>query len=242
MPKVTMLILAAARADDGLLVAGMTTEPDPVTGLRWVRLLREHGRVRMEDLIIPAGQSIHPFDVVELDLLRPRPIAPRTEDWIADFEQERPRIVRHLEGERRSRFLRKHCDNAPRQVLVAQQRSLSLIKPDSMAGSFRQKPDSAHLEARLAFELGGHTYRGSFTKGGFAVADPVWLAWGRSWLPDGGEWVEFDEAILSAWLGIVEIYLVVSLSRRHKRRFEPIIVGVHTVPDHLGPLASETWS
>jgi hypothetical protein len=240
MPKVTMLILAAARADDGFLVAGMITEPDPVTGLRWVRLLRERGPVQEKDLVKPDGPSLRPFDVVELDLLRPRPIPPRTEDWIADFEQERPRVVRHLGGERRSRFLHKYCDTAPRQVLVTQQRSLCLVKPDSVAGSFRQKPDSAYLDARLAFELGDHTYRGSFTKGGFAVADPVWLAWGRSWLPEGGEWVEFDEAILAARHGIVEIYLVVSLSRHHQRRFEPVIVGVHTVPDYQVPTASET--
>ena len=240
MTTVTTLILATARSDDGLLVAGMTTEPDPVTGLRWVRLVREHGRVRMEDLLTPDGQSVHPFDVVEFNLLRARPIPPRDEDWIADIERERPRIVRRLQGERRTRFLRKHCDTAPHQVLLAQQRSLCLIKPDSVTGSFRQKPDSAYLDARLAFKLGGRTYGGSFTKGGFAIVDPVWLAWGRRWLPEEGGWVEFDEAMLAAWHGILEIYLVVSLSRHDQRRFEPVIAGVHTVPDYQVPFAVES--
>ena len=232
MPTVTTLILATAKTDDGLFVAGMTTEPDLVTGLRWVRLAREQGRVRLEDLITPDDQILRPFDIVELTLLQPRPTPPRTEDWITDFKRERPRILRHLEGERRSHFLRKYCDTAPRQVLVSQQRSLCLIKPDSVTGSFRQDPGSAHLDARLAFRLESRTYRGSFPKGGFATTDLQWLAWGRSWLPGGSGWAEFDEGILKARHGIQEIYLVVGLSRCRQRQFEPVIVGMHTVPDY----------
>ena len=232
MPTVTMLILATARADDGLLVAGMTTEPDPVTGLRWVRLVRKDSRVGSKDLVTPEGRSLRPFDVVELSLLQPRPIPPRTEDWITDFERLPPRVIRHLEGERRSRFLREHHDAAPRQVLVGQQRSLCLIRAHPVMGSFRQDADSAHLRARLSFQAGPRTYQGSLPQGGFAVTDPGWLALGRSWLPEGGGWVEFDSGILQARHGIEEIYLVVALSRCEQRRFEPIVAGVHTVPDY----------
>ena len=235
-----MLILAAARADDGLVVAGMTTEPDPVTGLRWVRLAREHGLVQMEDLITPDGQTVRPFDVVELNLIRARPIPPRTEDWITDFDQQRPRIIRRLQGERRMRFLRKHCDTAPRQVLEGQQRSLCLIRARSVTGSFRQEPGSARLNARLTFKVGGRRYRGSFPRGGLATLDPRWLALGSSWLPEGGGWTEFDTGILKARYSIEEIYLVGGLSRRHQRRFEPLIVGVHTVPDYQVTSAAET--
>ena len=218
----------------------MTTEPDQVTGLRWVRLVKEQGRMETKDLDAPDAQVLRPFDVVEFNLLRPRPNPPRIEDWIADFDRVPPQVVRHLEGERRSRFLRKYSDTAPRQVLVAQQRSLCLIKPDSITGSFRQKPDSAHLEARLAFKLEGRAYRGSFTKGGFATTDPVWLALGSRWLPDGGGWADFDEGILQARYGIEEVYLVIGLSRSLQRRFEPVIVGVHTVPEYQVPIAHET--
>ena len=232
MPTVATLILAAARADDGLFVAGMTTETDPVTGLCWVRLVRDHGPVRIQDLTTQDDRILRPFDVVEFNLLQPRPVPPRTEDWITEFGRKGPRIVRHLEGERRSRFLHRYCDTAPRHVLEKQQRSLCLIKPKSVTGSFRQQPNSAHLEARLAFKLQGRIYRGSVPKGGFAITDPQWLAWGRTWLPEGGGWIEFDEGILAARHGIEEIYLVIGLSRFHQRRFEPVIVGVHTVPDY----------
>ncbi len=240
MPIMTALILAVAKLSAGMCVAGMTTEPDLVTGLCWVRPVREHGRVRIDDLTTPDDQVIRPFDVVELNLLQSRPSPPHTEDWIADFEHDRPRILRRLEGKRRSRFLLKYCDTAPRQVLEGQQRSLCLIKPSSVTGSFRQDPGSAHLDARLAFRLGGRTYRGSFTKGGFATADRKWLALGQSWLPKHGGWTEFDAGILEARCGIEEIYLVIGLSRSHHRRFEPVIVGVHTVPDYQATISQAT--
>ena len=227
-----VLILAVAKTLDGVFVAGMTTDSDPVTGLCWVRPAREHGRVCMDDLTTCDDQVLRPFDVVEFNLLQPRPIPPRTEDWLADFERDRPHIIRRLQGERRSRFLHRYRDTAPRQVLASQQRSLCLIKPRSVIGSFRQEPGSAHLDARLALKLEGRTYRGSFTKGGFATTDLKWLGLGKSWLPEGGGWIEFDAGILEARYGIEEIYLVIGLSRSHQRRFEPVIVGVHTVPDY----------
>lgn len=239
MPAVTTLLLAVAKTGGDLLVAGMTTEPDSTTGLRWIRLAREHGPVRLDDITTTEDRVPRPFDVVEFNLLQPRPVPPRTEDWIADFDRERPRIVRHLQGERRSRFLRKYHDTSPRQVLEQQQRSLCLIKPRSVAGSFRRDPGSADLTARLTFRLDGRSYRGSVPKGGFATTDPRWLALGCSWLPDGGGWTEVDDGTLEARYGIEEIYLVIGLSRFYQRRFEPVVVGVHTVPDYQVPATSE---
>jgi hypothetical protein len=186
----------------------------------------------MRDLITDGGDTIRPFDVVEFSLLRPRPLALHFEDRIADFECDRPRIVRRLQGEHRTRFLRKYCDKKPRQILEGQQRSLCLIKAGSVKGSFRQYPDSASLDARLSFKVEGRVYRGSFTKGGLAVTDPQWLALAEKWLPEGGGWAEFDEGMLEARLGIKEIFLVVGLGRTDQRRFEPVIAGVHTIPEY----------
>jgi hypothetical protein len=229
---VAVLILAVARTSEGLCVAGMTTDPHPVSGLRWVRPVPERGLLQMKDLTRAGIESIRPFDVVELHLLRPRPRPPHVEDCIADFECDRPRIVRHLQAERRSRFLRKYCDSTPRQVLEGQQRSLCLIRATSVTGSFRQAPNSAHLDARLVFKVESRTYRGSYTKGGLAVTDPLWLALAERWLPESGGWAEFDEGMLEARLGIKEIFLVIGLSRSNRRRFEPVILGVHTVPEY----------
>jgi hypothetical protein len=236
---VAVLILAVARTSDGLCVAGMTTDPHPLSGLRWVRPIPERGALRREDLTADGGKAIRPFDVVEFNLLRPRPLPPHIEDWIADFERDRPRIVRRLQAERRSRFLRQYCDRAPRQILEGQQRSLCLIKASCVAGSFRQHPGSASLDARLSFTVEGRAYRGSYTKGGVAVTDLQWLALAESWLPEGGGWVEFDEGMLEARLGIKEIFLVIGLNRSRRRRFEPIILGVHTVPECKFPVIGE---
>jgi hypothetical protein len=236
----TVLILSVASTSDGLCLAVMTTEPHPASGLRWVRPIPERGSLRIEDLTTSGGETIRPFDVIELNLLKPRPRPPHTEDWIADFERDRPRIVRRLEGERRSGFLHKYCDAAPRQVLESQQRALCLIEASSVTGSFRQDPGSAHLDARLSFRLGGRAYRGSFTKGGLAVTDLEWLALAARWLPEGGGWAEFDEGLLEARLGIEEVFLVIGLSRSSLHRFESVILGVHTVPEYEVSVTGET--
>lgn len=240
MSTSTVLILSVARTSDGLCLAGMATDPHPASGLRWVRPIPERGSLRMEDLTAAGGETIRPFDVVELNLLKPRPRPPHTEDWIAHFERERPRIVRRLEGERRSGFLQTYCDTAPRQVLEGQQRSLCLIEASSVTGSFRQDPSSAQLDARLSFRLGGRVYRGSYTKGGLAVTDLEWLALGAWWLPEGSGWAELDEGLLEARLGIEQLFLVVGLSRSSLHRFEPVILGVHTVPEYEVPVSGET--
>ena len=101
MAAETLLLLAVTRMLGGICVAGMTTEPDPVTRLRWVRPVREHGHVLPGDVTCAGGRLFQPFDVVELSLVRPRPILPHAEDWIAEFARPRPRLLRRLEGERR---------------------------------------------------------------------------------------------------------------------------------------------
>jgi hypothetical protein len=62
---------------------------------------------------------------------------------------------------------------------------------------------------------------------------------GSRWLPESGGWIEFDARVLETRLGIEEIYLVVSLSYTEQRRFEPVIIGVHSVPEYQTPVATE---
>jgi hypothetical protein len=232
MPVKEVLVLAVTKMLGGVCTAGMTAEPDPVTGLRWVRPVREHDHVLLGDLTTPDGTVLRPFDVVELDLLSPRPTAPHVEDWVTDFVHHRPRVVRRLEGERRIDFLRKHLDTDPHQVLEGQQRSLCLIKPDWIEGRFRLDAYTGQFEARLAFGLGCESYRGSVAKGGISVSDLRWRALGRAWLAEGRGWTEFDAGDLEARLGIGELYLAVGLTRSYQGRCWPLIIGVHTQPDY----------
>jgi hypothetical protein len=232
MPVKETLMLAVTRMLGGVCIAGVTTEPDPVSGLRWVRPIREGGHVLPGDIITTRGVMLRPFDVVELNLLQPRPIPPHSEDWITDFVQRRPRIVRRLEGERRAKFLQKYLDTDPHQVLDCHERSLCLLKPDWIKGCFRLDAYSGKFDARLGFGLGGKRYTGSYAKGGLSVTDLKWRALGRTWLPEDGGWTEFDAGDLEARLGIDEIYLAVGLTRSFRGECWRIVIGVHTLPDY----------
>jgi hypothetical protein len=232
MPIHEILMLAVNRMLGGVCVAGMTTEHDPVTGLRWVRPTREHGHVLLGDITTAEGALLRPFDVVEFNLLRAHPVPPHSEDWIADFVRHRPRVVRCLEGERRLSFLRNYVDTDPGQVLDRQERSLCLVKPDWIRGCFRLDAYSGKFEARLGFALGPRTYRGSHAKGGFPVADLRWRALGRAWLPEEGGWTEFDGGDLEARYGIQELFLAVGLMPSYRGDHWPTIIGVHTVPNY----------
>ncbi len=225
-------MLAVTRMRGGVCVAGMTTEPDPITGLRWVRPVRDFGHVLLGDITTVQGAVLSPFDVVAFCLLRPQPDPPHTEDWVVDFVRNRPRVVRRLEGERRTQFLRQYLDTAPRQILDSQQRSLCLIKPDSIKGCFRLDAYSGKYQARMAFKVGGRTYRVSHAKGGLPVTDLKWRALGRAWLPEEGGWTDFDARDLEARYGIQEVYLAVGLTRSFEGKCWPIVIGVHTVPDY----------
>jgi hypothetical protein len=232
MPLRETLMLAVTKMHGGVCVAGMTTDPDPITGLRWVRPTREFGHVLLGDITTRDGRVLSPFDVVELQLKHPAPEPPHTEDWVTEFVRRRPRILRRLEGTRRADFLRRYLDTAPHEVLDNQQRSLCLIKPEWIKGSFRLDAYSGKFDARMAFGLNGRTYQGSYARGGVSVTDLRWRALGRAWLPADGGWTEFEAGDLQARYGIEEVYLAVGLTRSYEGAYWVIVVGVHTVPDY----------
>jgi len=227
-----VLLLAVTKMLAGVCVAGMTAEADPVSGLRWVRPVREYGNILLSDITTAGGRVLQPFDVVAIDLLRPRPDPPHAEDWIADLVRTRPCVNRQMAGERRAKFLQRTCDCDPCQVLDRQERSLCLFKPDWVKGCFKLDAYTGGFEARISFGLQGRRYSGSYARGGYPVTDLKWRALGRTWLPPEGGWVDFHEGDLEARLGLCEIYLAVGLTRSYKQAFWPMIIGVHTVPDY----------
>ena len=116
MPTSEVLILAMTKMLSGICTAGMTREADPVTGLRWVRPIREFGTLLPGDMTDASGRLIECCDVVEMELFAPRPDPPHTEDWLVDFVHHRPHPVRRLEGEKRQRFFARYLDRAPQDV------------------------------------------------------------------------------------------------------------------------------
>jgi hypothetical protein len=226
-----VLLLAVTRMLGGVCIAGMTADPDPVTRLRWVRPVRDYGHILLGDITTDQGKLLQPFDVAEFRLVCAHPDPPHSEDWITDFRRP-PSVVRHLEGDKRTRFLHTYQDTDPCQVLRTCERSLCLFQPEWIRGCFRLDGYSGKFDARLAFEFDGQPFIGSHARGGLAVTDLRWRALGRSWLPQDGGWVDFDLGDLEARYGIQQVYLAAGLTRSHQGGYWPIIVGVHTVPDH----------
>jgi hypothetical protein len=226
MPVEQVLILAMSRMRSGICTAGLTTERDAVTGLRWVRPVRDFDTLLPGDMTDAQGRLLQCGDVVELNLVTPRPDPPHVEDWVTDFFRCRPRLARRLEGERRAKFLAQHLDRQPEDVLVHQTRSLCLVKPDYVQAHFSLDAYSHKYEARMSWTLPGDLARTSVS-----VTDLKWHALGRAWLGNGGQ-LTLEHSALVERLRADAIYLTLGLSRHYQGQYWPLVVGVHVVPDY----------
>jgi hypothetical protein len=232
MPLREVLILAMTYMRSGICTAGFTQESDGTTCLRWVRPVKEHDTLRLKDMTDPAGRVVQCGDVVELDLKKPHPDPPHTEDWLTDFIYHRPHLLRRLEGERRARFFATHLDRAPQDVLIHQTRSLCLIRPQKVWARFSLDPSSGKYEARLGFQLGGVRHERANSPRGIPVTDLKWRALGRAWMTGAADELAFNHSELTERLQAREIYLALGLSRGFEGEYWPLVVGVHVVPDY----------
>ncbi|MCP4544564.1 MAG: hypothetical protein GY832_46235 [Chloroflexi bacterium] len=148
MPPQKVLILAMTKMLSGICTAGFTHEPDPVTGLRWVRPVRDFDTIQPGDMTDTSGRLVQCGDVIDLNLLKPRPDPPHVEDWLTDF-------VRRLEGQKRANFFAKYLDLAPGDVLVHHTRSLCLVQPEQVWANFSLDGYSGKYEARIGYLLSG---------------------------------------------------------------------------------------
>ncbi len=233
MPVQEVLLLAMTRMRSGICAAGMTREPDPVTGLRWVRPVRDFETVLPGDMADEAGRLFQCGQVVTLNLLIPRPDPPHVEDWLADFVHHRPRCVRCLEADRREAFFAEHLDRAPEEALTTQKRSLCLVEPERVRATFSLDAYSGKYEARMGFVLSGKAgHPRALSPKGAPVTDLKWRALGRDWLSAGSDCLTLDHAELLSRLNCHKLYLAVGLSRSWNGEFWPLVIGVHTVPDY----------
>jgi hypothetical protein len=233
MPTQEVLILAMSKMLSGICTAGFTNEPDPDTGLRWVRPVREFDTLLPGDMTDADGRLIQCCDVVELKLLKRHPDPPHVEDWATDLIRHRPRLLRRLEGEKRARFFAKYLDRAPEDVLVSHTRSLCLVQPEQVWASFSLDTYSGKYEARMGFLLPGDANDPRATsRRGVSVTDLKWRAVGRAWLGEKGGHLALDHETLVEQLEADAIYLAVGLSRNWQGEYWPLVVGVHVVPDY----------
>lgn len=228
MQTTDVLILAVARQPGGLTIAGMTTERDPKTGLRWVRPVPEGGSWSPDMLRYADDSLARPGDVVRLALGPAEVAAPFVENAAAapgDGPLER---VRQLAGERREAFFPAHLDPAPVEVVRERTRSLCLIRPDFAYASVSLDEETGRFETRLALRAG----KLKTNEEGIAVTDIYWRALMRTWLGEE-EYMEFDDPELQARLG--DMYVVIGLSRKGA----PLAVGIHTVPEFAATIDEE---
>jgi hypothetical protein len=227
----------------GICVAGVTSEPDPVSGLRWVRPVRDFDTVQPGDMSDEHEHLFQCGDVVMLRLLEPRPDPPHVEDWVTDFVYHRPRLLRHLKGQRRADFFGKYVDPAPHDVITHCRRSLCLIQPRNLCAHFSLDAYSAKYEARMSFELMESSQQGQPARKpwrtdarGIPVTDLKWRALGQSWLAGIGGQLALQDADICKRIEADALYLTIGLSRTWQGRCWPMVVGVHTVPDYEAPI------
>jgi hypothetical protein len=233
MPPQEVLILAMTRMLSGICTAGFTREPDPVTGLRWVRPVREFDTLLPGDMADADGRLVQCSDVVELNLLAPHPDPPHVEDWLTDFVHHRPRLLRRLEGEKRAHFFAQYLDRAPEDVLIQHTRSLCLVWPEQVWAHFSLDAYSGKYETRMGFVLPGDANHPRATsQRGVSVTDLKWRALGRAWLGEKGGRLALDHDALYGRLEADALYLALGLSRNWEGAYWPLVVGVHVVPDY----------
>ncbi len=233
MPTEPILVMALSKMKGGICTAGFATASDPVTGLRWVRPVRDYDTLLPEDMCHSPGCLARCGDVLEMHLVRPRPDPPHVEDWEVDLTKHRPRLLRRLEGEKRAHFLAAHVDSAPEQVLAEASRTLCLVRPQEVWAVFRQEGDLGRFEARIGFRMPGAAadHQRCDSDRGVAATDVRWRALGRRWLGEQGGTLKLSHEQLAERLGAGEVYLTVGLSRLYLGEYWPLVVGVHVVPD-----------
>jgi hypothetical protein len=232
MPAEEILVLAVTIMRGGLCVAGFSSQSDPLTGLRWVRPVKEHSSLQLGDLTDASDRVIQSGDVVVLNLLKACSVPPHVEDWLVDWIYQRPRVVRRLEGDRRARLLSRYTDRQPADVLVHHTRSLCLIRPDDFWASFTWDRYSDKYEARLGFRLSGISHAVANSERGVPVTDLKWRALGRGWLGETGRELLLTKAQLLERLAAQDLFLALGLSRSFQGENWLLVVGVHAVPDY----------
>ena len=221
-----LLVLAVSRVKHGVALAGMTTEPHPVTGRVWVDIVRPDGPLQRDDLLLPDGALMRPGDVLHCEGLTQQPAEPPfVERWVYGPEASM-RLARHITPERYARFMPDHLDRDPAAVLQRGERSLALVRTNEVNALFEL--DQRRFKSYMLFavaELGSYDV---------PVVDLAWRALGRRWLQED----QATEMALEAddmYARFGSLYLVIGVYRGSRL----LVRGVHAVPALDTPIELE---
>lgn len=229
--RTDVLVLGLSQIKNTISIAGMTTEADPVTRLRWVRPIKNGGAITFDDLRYDDGALVRLGDVVQMDLEPADAQPPFVEFSTAPFNE--PLIfIRELTEARRAAFFPKHVDPNPQDVLSrTSSRSICLVQPVEIEAVFSNDEETGIFEARMfpKIKVGEKTLS---TEDGIPVGDIYWKQWGKTQF-EGEEFL--DDATLREMLG--DVYLTLALNA--KKRVQ--VIGVHTIADYAAALDMSTF-
>lgn len=208
-----------------------------------IRPLFAEGDVTERWLFSNGQQIVRPFALLQLDLDRPRPDLPHSEDWLVGWGRKR---LGRFEPDEQLEFLTEIVDPAVAAIFGAEvsqdrgwfvpagagTRSLGTIRVASLdAVTYRFHPDSTRWEYRLAFtDAAGATYRLPVTDLAFrAFLDHLRT---RASLAPAAAAFRLETALQDA----ADVYLRIGLTRgwdRHRDRCYLQITAVYSFPDYL---------
>lgn len=256
MAKEDILILAITRMHTGICLAGINLKAHcwerfipyflargiaPKT-YHWVRPVKSYGTLQPNDLIDASGKTISNFDVVRMNLLSWHPNAPHIEDWVVDFDREKPVILRNVSESQRAELLDSLLDTSPHEVLQSPpSRSLCLIKPEEIKKVIVD-PGIRYgkYEVRIMFNFAGQDYLGTSKSPGLPCTDLKFRALGRNLLGKNTHTINLSGDQLKELLHFEKVYLAIGLGREYKGKNWPMVLGFHTIPDYIAYIDSSS--
>ena len=223
-------MLAVTRMHGGVCTAGIDEAGN------WVRPVRPT-QTRTWDYDFVTDHCLLPIDffhggqshLVNLGVTRfyldgPTPKPPHSEDWTIDLSQQ-PQLIRKLSAAEQVAFLAAHLDAGPPLTVPSANRSLGLVLPDSFSFSFMPNATGEDVAVRASFNACECRVSDA------GCTDLRMRALGRKLLEKSrGERTELtDDDFRSRGKEIT--YVALGLSRLHKGRHWPIVVGVHSIPE-----------
>jgi hypothetical protein len=244
MAKEDILILAITRMHTGICLAGINLKthrwrhfiPHFLAGgiapetYHWVRPVKSYGTLQPNDLMDANGRRISNFDIVRMNLLSWHPDKPHVEDWVADFNHEKPVILSNVPESERAELLDSLLDNSPSEILQSSPcRSLCLIKPDKINKAiFDPGVRYGKYEARVIFNFAGQDYLGTPKSPGLPCTDLKFRALGRDLLGKSTNIINLSGQQLKELLHFEKVYLAMGLGREYKGKNWPMVLGFHT--------------
>jgi hypothetical protein len=221
-----IVLLAVTRMLSGVCIGGV-----PRGGGPWIRPVKEFGSLQLGDIRYANGALMRPFDIVSLNLQKPRPAPPHVEDVLCDFVRPRPVWRGRLPKAGREALLQFCLDSHPAEVWCAAgsahppPHSLALFEPRALTAAFAFDSYSEKYECRIG-------WAGYDRPQGAPVTDLKWRALGRQWVTEGPHHQQYDRDSLRRRLGFERLFLAIGLSRNYQGQYWPMVVGVHTLPDY----------